>query len=91
MSAPLNPGPIEALEVSHHGSGDEGLEALLDRSMPQLAVVSVGADNPYGHPTAPTLATLAAHGVRVLRTDEDGAVSIEVAPDGASFAAVAAG
>ena len=90
-SAPLDPGPIEALEVSHHGSADAGLEALLDRSTPQLAVVSVGAGNPYGHPTAPTLATLAAHGVRVLRTDEDGAVSIEVAPDGASFAAVAAG
>ena len=32
-------------------------------------MISVGAGNPYGHPTAGTLATLAAHGVPTLRTD----------------------
>jgi competence protein ComEC len=46
--------------------------------MPRLAVISVGEDNPYGHPTASTLAKLAAHGVRTLRTDRDGAIVIEV-------------
>ena len=40
-----------------------GLDGLLERTMPRLAVISVGEDNPYGHPTAATLATLAAHGV----------------------------
>jgi competence protein ComEC len=67
------------LKVAHHGSDDAGLAALLDRTRPRLAVISVGDDNPYGHPTAATLSTLARHGVRVLRTDRDGAVTIDVA------------
>jgi competence protein ComEC len=41
-------------------------------------VISVGAGNPYGHPTASTLATLAAHGVRTLRTDRDGEIDLEI-------------
>ena len=73
-AVPIDPGPIDVLKVAHHGSDDAGLGALLDRTDPKLAVISVGADNPYGHPTPGTLATLAAHGVRTLRTDLDGAV-----------------
>ena len=41
-------------------------------------MISVGADNPYGHPTAATLATLDAAGVPVARTDLDGEVEIDV-------------
>ncbi len=77
-STPLDPGPIDVLKVAHHGSEDAGLAGLLERTRPKLAVISVGADNPYGHPTAKTLASLAAHGVRTLRTDEDGPVAIVV-------------
>jgi competence protein ComEC len=77
-AVPLDPGQLDVLKVAHHGSEDAGLGALLDRSRPALAVISVGADNPYGHPTAATLATLAAHGVRTLRTDLDGDVVIDV-------------
>lgn len=82
-AVPLDPGPIDVLKVAHHGSEDAGLGALLDRVRPQLAVISVGADNPYGHPTRSTLATLAAHQVPTLRTDEDGDLVIEVS--GGSF------
>jgi competence protein ComEC len=77
-AVPLDPGPIDVLKVAHHGSEDAGLGALLDRARPGLAVISVGAGNSYGHPTAATLATLAAHGVRTLRTDRDGTVEIDV-------------
>jgi competence protein ComEC len=77
-STPLDPGPIDVLKVAHHGSDDAGLGSLLDRIRPRLAVISVGAHNPYGHPTAGTLATLAAHGVPTLRTDLDGTVEIDV-------------
>jgi competence protein ComEC len=77
-SVPLDPGPIDVLKVAHHGSDDAGLGRLLEETRPQLAVISVGADNPYGHPTASTLATLAAHHVPTLRTDEDGEVVIDV-------------
>lgn len=77
-SVPLDPGPIDVLKVAHHGSDDAGLGPLLDRIRPQLAVISVGEDNPYGHPTPGTLATLAGHGVPTLRTDRDGNVVIGV-------------
>jgi competence protein ComEC len=77
-TTPLDPGPIDVLKVAHHGSDDAGLGPLLDRIRPRLAVISVGADNPYGHPTPGTLATLAAHGVPTLRTDRDGTVEIDV-------------
>ena len=77
-SVPIDAGPIDVLKVAHHGSDDAGLGALLDRSRPRLAVISVGAGNPYGHPTPGTLATLARHHVPTLRTDEDGTVEIDV-------------
>jgi competence protein ComEC len=77
-TTPLDPGPIDVLKVAHHGSDDAGLGPLLDRIRPRLAVISVGADNPYGHPTPGTLATLAAHRVPTLRTDLDGTIEIDV-------------
>ena len=77
-STPLDPGPIDVLKVAHHGSDDAGLGPLLDRIRPRLAVISVGAHNPYGHPTPGTLATLARHHVPTLRTDLDGTVEIDV-------------
>ncbi len=80
-AVPVDPGPVDVLKVAHHGSEDAGLADLLDRIAPRLAVISVGADNSYGHPTAATLATLAAHGVRTLRTDRDGTVVLDVSRD----------
>lgn len=80
-TTPLEPGPIDVLKVAHHGSDDAGLGDLLDRTRPRLAVISVGAGNPFGHPTAATLATLASHGVHTLRTDRDGTVVLEVVGD----------
>jgi len=77
-ATPLDPGQLDVLKVAHHGSEDAGLGGLLERTRPPVAVVSVGDDNPYGHPTAATLATLAAHGVRTWRTDRDGTVVLEV-------------
>jgi competence protein ComEC len=77
-TVPLDPGPLDVLKVAHHGSEDQGLGELLDRTSPELAIVSVGAGNPYGHPAPGALATLARKGVRVLRTDRDGTVILEV-------------
>ena len=79
---PIDPGPVDVLKVAHHGSADAGLDRLLDRSAPRLAVISVGADNPYGHPSAATLATLAEHRVPTVRTDEQGELTIGVSPGG---------
>ena len=77
-AVPIDPGPVDVLKVSHHGSEDAGLEALLDRTVPSLAVVSVGEENPYGHPVPSTLATLRSRRIRVMRTDRDGTVVIDV-------------
>jgi len=77
-AVPIDPGAVDVLKVAHHGSDDAGLGALLERAAPQLAVISVGEDNSYGHPTPGTLATLSAHGVETLRTDRDGAVTLDV-------------
>lgn len=77
-SVPLDPGPVDLLKVAHHGSEDAGLAALLERTRPALAVISVGDHNPFGHPTPATLATLASHHVRVLRTDRDGTIELDV-------------
>jgi len=70
--------PVEILKVAHHGSADAGLGNELKELRPQIAVISVGAGNDYGHPTPSTLATLAAvPGLSVYRTDLNGRVVVE--------------
>jgi competence protein ComEC len=81
-AVPLDPGPVDALKVAHHGSEDPGLDRLLERTTPDLAVISVGEDNPYGHPAPATTAALDEHGIPVLRTDRDGDVELDVTPRG---------
>ncbi len=64
----------QVLKVGHHGSRTSTTPAFVTRVQPQYAVISVGADNSFGHPHQVTLDTLAAAGVTVYRTDRDGAV-----------------
>jgi competence protein ComEC len=68
---------MDVLKVSHHGSADDGLTALLARIRPRVALVSAGRRNPFGHPTPGTLAALAAAVPRVARTDTEGTVVVE--------------
>jgi competence protein ComEC len=69
---------VEIVKVSHHGSSDDGLPELLDTLDPNVAVISVGAGNDYGHPAPSTQAALAGHdGLAVYRTDEDGRIVLE--------------
>jgi competence protein ComEC len=78
VTLPLPPPPVEILKVAHHGSADERLSELLTLTRPQIAVVSAGAGNEYGHPAPSTVAALqAVPGLAVYRTDEDGRVTIE--------------
>jgi competence protein ComEC len=70
--------PVEILKVAHHGSDDPGLPSLLDRIRPRVAVISVGADNDYGHPDPETVAALeTTPGLALYRTDRDGRVVVE--------------
>jgi competence protein ComEC len=78
VTVPLRPPPVEILKVAHHGSEDPDLPGLLSLVRPRIAVVSVGAHNDYGHPTAETLRALeSAPGLAVYRTDRDGRVTID--------------
>jgi competence protein ComEC len=76
--APLDIPPVDVLKVSHHGSADPGLPALLERLRPRVALIEVGAHNPYGHPTPSTLQALSAAVPVVKRTDRDGAVRVDL-------------
>ncbi len=84
-AVPLDPGPVDVFKVAHHGSADEGLTGLLERTAPKLALISVG-ENGYGHPAPGTLAALERHGVAVMRTDRSGEVVIEAGAAGWSVA-----
>ena len=72
--APLD---VTVLKVAHHGSRSSTTAPWLRAVRPSVAVISVGARNPYGHPDAGVLARLADAGVRVYRTDADGALILE--------------
>jgi competence protein ComEC len=76
------PGPVAILKVAHHGSRFGSSEPFLAAVRPALAVISVGARNPFQHPRPETLGRLEAAGARVFRTDRDGAVIVE--SDGAT-------
>ncbi|MBO0827961.1 MAG: ComEC/Rec2 family competence protein [Streptosporangiales bacterium] len=65
----------DVLKVPHHGSARQE-PRFLAATGARVAVICVGADNDYGHPAPPTLRALAADGMRVLRTDQDGDVAI---------------
>lgn len=64
------------LKLGHHGSSTSTTEAFLSAVSPQIAIVSAGAGNSYGHPDEETLALLEAYGVTVCRTDEQGTIHI---------------
>ena len=68
-------GEVDIYKVCHHGSRfqDESFTRALS---PTISVISVGADNSYGHPAPETIQSLTRLGSRILRTDLDGAIAI---------------
>ncbi|WP_244900709.1 ComEC/Rec2 family competence protein, partial [Streptomyces nanshensis] len=66
---------VDVLKVAHHGSAYQD-PRLLERLRPRIALISCGADNPYGHPAPRTVAALRAAGALVRRTDLNGALAV---------------
>lgn len=71
----------EVLKVAHHGSRDQD-GTLPARVAATWALLSVGAENRYGHPVTATLDAIEASGARVLRTDQMGSVALVQDTDG---------
>jgi competence protein ComEC len=69
-------GPVDVVKVAHHGSARQA-DALYASCGARLGLISVGADNDYGHPAEKTLGMLARAGIRVARTDEGGDLVVE--------------
>lgn len=74
--------PVTLLKIAHHGSKFATGKQLLDAISPELAVVSVGKNNSYGHPHASVLNRLAQRGIPLWRTDVVG--DIHIVSDGRS-------
>ena len=67
---------VDLLIAGHHGASDATGQVLLDFVRPEIVLVSVGADNPYGHPSEETLRRIRQSGAEILRTDQLGTVQI---------------
>jgi len=68
---------IDFLKIAHHGSKYSSSEEFLDAASPEEAVISVGKNNSYGHPTEAVLEALKKRNVKVFRTDEKGDIIFE--------------
>lgn len=66
----------DVLKVGHHGSATSSSDAFLAAVNPAVAVISVGAGNKYGHPSADVLRALSQVGAEVLRTDQAGTIIV---------------
>lgn len=76
-------GKVTVLKVPHHGSKTGTSDYFLSQINPLVAIISVGANNKYGHPSDQTLELLKSHNIKTLRTDKDG--EVEVVSDGETF------
>jgi competence protein ComEC len=66
----------DVLKVGHHGSKNSTMPEFLSAVRPRVAIISAGEGNPYGHPSPELVRRLEGAGVRILRTDRDGAVHV---------------
>lgn len=66
----------EILKVPHHGSANGSNMQFLQYVQPEVAIIQVGAGNPFGHPAQSTLGKLKSLGAQIYRTDKDGDVTV---------------
>ena len=71
-----NPGHIDVLKLSHHGSRTGTTEQLVRKLSPTYAILSYAVDNPYGHPMQSVLNALHKHSVEIWGTGANGTITI---------------
>ena len=67
---------VDYLQINHHGSSTSSTEAYLAAVTPEVAVISVGRGNSYGHPSMAVLESLEEAGAEIRRTDREGTIVI---------------
>lgn len=72
---------IDVLKVAHHGSKESLSDTITSELSPDIALISVGENNRYGHPTNETLSCLENAGCIVARTDLNGDVICSFTPE----------
>ena len=65
---------LDALVVGHHGAAASTGEMLLQKTKPKVALISVGEDNRYGHPSQAVIDRLVTYGCQIRRTDLEGTI-----------------
>ncbi|MFK4911700.1 DNA internalization-related competence protein ComEC/Rec2 [Lactococcus petauri] len=67
---------VDILKVGHHGSKTSTKEGFLEAIKPKVALISAGKNNRYKHPSQETLHQLTARGIKIYRTDQQGAIRL---------------
>lgn len=73
----------DILKVSHHGSKTSNSKEFVEKVSPEIAVISLGKENSYGHPHQEVLDILEDYGIKILRTDQNG--DIKIISDGENY------
>ena len=68
----------DILKIGHHGSNTSTTEEFLKKVLPKIALVSVGKDNSYGHPSKEVIERLKKLNIKRFRTDEMGEVKLKI-------------
>lgn len=76
---------INVLKVGHHGSKTSSTSVFIEQLRPKIAVISVGINNRYHHPSMDVLTILEDYKVKVFRTDENGGISFYFSEKGGTF------
>jgi competence protein ComEC len=77
--------PSDVLKAGHHGSITSSSIAFLKRVRPAIALISVGMNNKFGHPSPVVLSRFREMGVRIERTDEEGAAMVRSDGEGCTI------
>jgi competence protein ComEC len=72
---------VDILKVAHHGSKTSSTVSFLSKVEPEVALISVGKENRFGHPALEVISRLESEKSQVLRTDEHGEVIIKIEND----------
>ena len=76
----INPAILKSdiLKVAHHGSKTSTTQEFLDNVEPKIALIGVGKDNNFGHPSGEVIERLKNKDIKIYRTDEKGEIVLEV-------------